>query len=68
MNPHGTTAPVENLSEEAREMFNRQFDEREREKRQAGHVIGPPGLSNLKDSLSDDELNKIVWRWHGSQI
>jgi hypothetical protein len=62
MNPHGTTAPVESLSEEARMKFNAEYDQRT--ERKSGHEIGVPGFARLRAELSDEELAERIWRWH----
>lgn len=36
--------------------------------RPSGHVIGPPGISNLKFTLPNQDLDKIIWEWHAHQL
>ena len=56
--------------------FNRQHDQRYRWSTAfcnlyfnppAGHVIGPPGLSKLKEIHPTEELDAIIHEWHSRQ-
>lgn len=71
--PHNPPPDSQRYSESEIKAFNQQHDQRYAwshqfpalyENKPPGHVPGPPNLKELRKTLSEEELNKLIWQWH----